>query len=83
MTHKNDRTARAIERDPAYQLAVYGLLDLGGPWTGWKLRGAHLVSPDRDRITPEQLRGLLFLAKRKNPARDLEQGFRGDEASRI
>lgn len=61
MTHKNDRTARDLESNPAFQLAVYGLADLGGPWAGWKLRGSHLVSPDRDRVTPEQLRGLLFL----------------------
>ena len=83
MTHKNDRTARDLNRDPDFQLRVYGLADLGGPWAGWKLRGSHLVSPDRDRVTPEQLRGLLYLAKLKNPAPDPKRGFRGDGASRI
>jgi hypothetical protein len=33
---------------------------LYGEWTGWRLAGRCLVSPDGDRISPERLRGILF-----------------------
>lgn len=33
---------------------------LHGPWTGWRLAGRDLVSPEGDRIAPERLRGLLW-----------------------
>lgn len=33
---------------------------LTGPWTGWRLAGRDLISPDRQRINPQRLRGLLF-----------------------
>lgn len=29
-------------------------------WTGWRFAGNDLISPDRDRISPERLRGLLW-----------------------
>lgn len=35
-------------------------IDLQGDWTGWRLRGRHLVSPDGERITQERLSGLLW-----------------------
>ncbi|MFT3668357.1 MAG: hypothetical protein QM795_07195 [Pseudoxanthomonas sp.] len=33
-----------------------------GAWAGWSFsaNGKHLVSPDRDRITPERLAGILW-----------------------
>lgn len=37
-----------------------GDLDLPDDWTGWRLRGRHLVSPDGERITQERLSGLLW-----------------------
>lgn len=33
---------------------------LTGPWAGWRLAGRDLVAPDRQRISPERLRGLLW-----------------------
>ena len=36
--------------------------DVPTAWAGWSFsaNGRHLVSPDRDRITPERLAGLLW-----------------------
>ena len=36
--------------------------DIPAAWAGWSFsaNGRHLVSPERDRITPERLRGLLW-----------------------
>lgn len=34
--------------------------DFTGDWQGWRLKGRHLVSPDRQQITQERLRGLLW-----------------------
>ena len=34
--------------------------DLSDDWQGWRVRGRELVSPERERITPERLRGLLW-----------------------
>ena len=33
---------------------------LSGPWAGWRLAGRDLVAPDRQRISAERLRGLMF-----------------------
>lgn len=43
-----------------YDRTVYNRQHLSGPWTGWRMAGRELVSPDGDRITPERLRGLLW-----------------------
>lgn len=51
-----------------YDRTIYNKTPLHGPWTGWRMAGRVLVSPDGDRISPERLRGLLFresLEKRK------------------
>jgi len=34
-------------------------VNLHGAWEGWRLAGRDLVAPDRQRISPERLRGLL------------------------
>lgn len=36
--------------------------DVPSTWVGWSFsaNGRHLVSPDRDRITPERLAGILW-----------------------
>ncbi len=36
--------------------------DVPSAWAGWHFsaNGKHLVSPDRDRITPERLAGILW-----------------------
>lgn len=39
---------------------AHNLTPLYGPWTGWRMAGRELVSPDGDRISPERLRGLLW-----------------------
>ena len=63
-----------------YAFEINSSIDLTGPWAGWKLRGSVLVSPDKDRITPERLRGLLFvesLTKKKRLHEDgAEQNLR-------
>ena len=46
-----------------YDRTVHNITPLYGPWSGWRMVGRELVSPDRDRITPERLRGLLLRAK--------------------
>ena len=43
-----------------YRRIVENHVNLSGPWEGWRLAGRDLVSPDRKRISPERLRGLLF-----------------------
>lgn len=35
-------------------------VDFTEEWTGWRLRGRHLVSEDGQRMTVERLRGLLW-----------------------
>lgn len=35
-------------------------VNLHGAWEGWRLAGRDLVAPDRQRISPERLKGLLF-----------------------
>lgn len=38
------------------------LTDVPAPWSGWSFSasGRHLLSPDRHRITPERLAGILW-----------------------
>ncbi len=43
-----------------YDRMTYNVMPLYGPWAGWRMAGRDLVSPDRQRISPERLRGLLF-----------------------
>lgn len=43
-----------------YDRTVYNRQHLGGPWTGWRMAGRELVSPDGDRISAERMRGLLW-----------------------
>ncbi|WP_196480844.1 DUF3653 domain-containing protein [Xanthomonas translucens] len=33
---------------------------LSGRFTGWRVAGNYLVSPDGDRMTPERLKGLAW-----------------------
>lgn len=47
--------------DAHYRRTVYNQIDLTGPeWAGWRLAGRYLVAPDKTRITPERIRGLLW-----------------------
>ena len=43
-----------------YRRIAENHVHLSGPWAGWRLAGRDLVSPDRQRISPERLRGILF-----------------------
>lgn len=59
-----------------YERTVYNHQHLGGPWTGWRMAGRVLVSPDGDRITPERLRGILWregLEKRRRGSAHAEK----------
>ncbi len=39
---------------------VHNRHELHGPWSGWRMAGRDLVSPDGDRIAPARLQGLLW-----------------------
>lgn len=43
-----------------YRRVVENHTPLYGPWEGWRMAGRELITPDRERISPERLRGLLF-----------------------
>lgn len=51
---KNETTAAHVDR------VIYNKMPLYGPWAGWRMAGRDLIAPDRQRISPERLRGLLF-----------------------
>lgn len=51
---------KAESTDAHYRRVVENHTALHGPWTGWRMAGRDLVAPDRQRISPERLRGLLF-----------------------
>jgi hypothetical protein len=59
-----EKRARAM-----YAAIAHGHIDLAHEWTGWRLRGRWLISPEGDRITPERLRGLLFREALAKPKR--------------
>lgn len=74
-----------------YDLKVLSTADLTQEWSGWKLRGKWLVSPDGARLSPERLRGIFFteqtrLASRKKRLQNSEQNvaqFRAGCASSV
>ena len=43
-----------------YAAEVHMLIDLGGPWRGWKIRGQYLVTPEKERIPVRELVGLVI-----------------------
>ena len=43
-----------------HERIVYNKTPLYGPWTGWRMAGRELVSPEGDRINPGRLAGLLW-----------------------
>lgn len=51
---------KAESPDEHHARVVHGVCALYGPWSGWRLAGRELVSPDGDRLSPERLRGILF-----------------------
>ncbi len=46
-------------------VVLYQRIDLTGPWSGWKIRGQYLVSPEKERIMMRELIGLLIHYRRK------------------
>lgn len=54
----------AVDDCPAcHAQIVTGKVDLFGVWTGWRIAGPFLISPDGDRIGPEQLAAVLFFRR--------------------
>lgn len=53
--------------DGHYERVVHNKTALYGPWTGWRMAGRFLVAPDRERITPERLRGMLWRESHRRP----------------
>lgn len=49
-----------------YRRIVENHTPLYGPWEGWRMAGRDLIAPDRQRISPERLRGLLFQEANRN-----------------
>lgn len=43
-----------------WERVVQNKTPLHGPWSGWRMAGRVLVSPHRERITPERLAGLIW-----------------------
>lgn len=41
-------------------LAIITVPAMPDEWSAWRFKGNELISPDRDRITPERLKGLLW-----------------------
>lgn len=61
------RTDKELERlqrrlNPNASHIIEIRTDVPSAWSGWSFsaNGKHLVSPDRDRITPERLAGILW-----------------------
>ncbi|MGJ4801771.1 DUF3653 domain-containing protein [Luteimonas sp. SDU82] len=61
---------------------VYNRQHLGGPWSGWRMAGRELVSPDGDRISPERMRGLLW-RQQAEERRDAARAAREKRVSRM
>ena len=49
-----------------YNRVLYNHVALHGAWEGWRLAGRDLIAPDRQRISPERLRGLLWRQASEN-----------------
>lgn len=43
-----------------YQRVVYNHTPLHGPWSGWRMAGVQLVSPNREKIDAASLDRELF-----------------------
>jgi hypothetical protein len=56
---------------------------LTGAWRGWRIVGTALVSPDRQKITPDRLRLLLSFEAHARQRERLTTGAQGDESSNI
>lgn len=58
--HKTGKTPNRCAA-ARYEWHIYGNGPLYGRWwSGWRIAGRELVSPDGQRVSPERLRGLLF-----------------------
>lgn len=47
-----------------YDRLIWNHTDLHGPWAGWRMAGARLVSPHREWIAPHQLDHVLWRVAR-------------------
>lgn len=67
---------KAESAEAHYDRVVHNLTALHGPWSGWRMAGRHLISPDGDRIKPERVRDYWFGSNWKLAAIALEQPCR-------
>ena len=64
-----------------YDRVVLNKVSLGGKWDGWRLAGNRLIAPDRQVITLERLRGLMWRDKHEL-SRDAYASRQAAEAGR-
>lgn len=57
-----------------YERVVHNKTALYGPWAGWRMAGRFLVAPDRERITPERLCGILWRESNRRPKKYCTDG---------
>jgi DNA-binding transcriptional regulator YhcF (GntR family) len=53
-------TISADEARQLYQRIVWNETPLYGPWSGWRMIGTRLVSPDGEWVAPHTLRRMLW-----------------------
>lgn len=58
---------------------VTGSTDLHGHWAGWRIAGNTLVTPDRDRVSSDELAHLIHMARIRA---HFENGGLGSQARR-
>lgn len=56
--------------------------DFEDEWSGWRLRGRHLVSEDGQRMTIERLRGLMWRDKMELRLKGFASRRAAEEAKR-
>ena len=47
-----------------YRRVIWNETPLAGPWTGWRMAGVRLVSPQREWTTPRELDRFLYVMRR-------------------
>lgn len=66
-----------------YEWQILGKGELFAEWRGWRIAGGALISPDRQRITPDRLRQLMMLEAYARQREKQNAGLPGDETSNV